>query len=65
MSVISHNKADVKTLARLIRAEAEGEGVQGMLLVGNVLVQSRSCKLLGFQEYLYDQLDGVPKSWWL
>lgn len=36
MAVISYNEADVKLLARLIRAEAEGEGNLGMLMVGNV-----------------------------
>lgn len=36
MAVIKANSEDVKTLARLMRAEAEGEGEQGMLMVGNV-----------------------------
>lgn len=36
MAVIKTNSNDVKLLARLIRAEAEGEGEQGMLMVGNV-----------------------------
>ncbi|GGF94897.1 cell wall hydrolase [Paenibacillus aceti] len=36
MAVIKANSNDVKLLARLIRAEAEGEGEQGMLMVGNV-----------------------------
>ena len=36
MGVIAHNEEDVKLLARLMRAEAEGEGQQGMLMVGNV-----------------------------
>ncbi|MDZ4417045.1 cell wall hydrolase [Bacillus cereus] len=36
MAVIPHNEADVKLLARLMRAEAEGEGTLGMLMVGNV-----------------------------
>lgn len=35
MSVIQATEKDVELLARLIRAEAEGEGQQGMLLVGN------------------------------
>lgn len=36
MAVIKANSEDVKLLARLMRAEAEGDGEQGMLLVGNV-----------------------------
>lgn len=36
MAVIKTNSEDVKLLARLMRAEAEGEGEQGMLMVGNV-----------------------------
>ena len=36
MAVIRTNSNDVQTLARLMRAEAEGEGEQGMLMVGNV-----------------------------
>ncbi|RFU70805.1 cell wall hydrolase [Peribacillus saganii] len=36
MAVVKATQADIDLLARLLRAEAEGEGVQGMLLVGNV-----------------------------
>lgn len=36
MAVIKANSEDTKLLARLIRAEAEGEGELGMLMVGNV-----------------------------
>ncbi|WP_078431212.1 cell wall hydrolase [Metabacillus halosaccharovorans] len=36
MAVVKTNEADIALLARLLRAEAEGEGIQGMLLVGNV-----------------------------
>ncbi|RCX23606.1 N-acetylmuramoyl-L-alanine amidase [Fontibacillus phaseoli] len=36
MAVIKTNSEDVKLLGRLMRAEAEGEGEQGMLMVGNV-----------------------------
>jgi N-acetylmuramoyl-L-alanine amidase len=34
--VVKATSADIDLLARLLRAEAEGEGEQGMLLVGNV-----------------------------
>lgn len=36
MPVVKHTSSDIDLLARLLRAEAEGEGVQGMLMVGNV-----------------------------
>ncbi|MBU7593094.1 cell wall hydrolase [Metabacillus halosaccharovorans] len=36
MAVVKATEADIRLLARLLRAEAEGEGIQGMLLVGNV-----------------------------
>lgn len=36
MAVIKTNSENTKMLARLMRAEAEGEGELGMLMVGNV-----------------------------
>lgn len=36
IAVIKANKEDTKLLARLMRAEAEGDGKLGMLMVGNV-----------------------------
>lgn len=36
MAVVKARKSDIDLLARLLRAEAEGEGELGMLLVGNV-----------------------------
>ncbi|MBP3039213.1 cell wall hydrolase [Bacillaceae bacterium Marseille-Q3522] len=36
MAVIAHTEPEVRLLARLMRAEAEGDGNQAMLLVGNV-----------------------------
>ncbi len=41
MGVIAYNEEDVKLLARLMRAEAEGEGQQGMLMVR--LARAISC----------------------
>ena len=38
MAVVKHTKAEIKLLARLMRAEAESEGKKGMLCVGNVAV---------------------------
>lgn len=36
MAVVKARTSDIDLLARLLRAEAEGEGTQGMLMVGNV-----------------------------
>jgi N-acetylmuramoyl-L-alanine amidase len=36
MAVVKARDQDARLLARLLRAEAEGEGEKGMLLVGNV-----------------------------
>jgi len=35
VAVVAHNEKEVDLLARLIRAEAEGDGELGMLMVGN------------------------------
>ncbi|MBB6670905.1 cell wall hydrolase [Cohnella nanjingensis] len=49
MAVIKTNSEDVKLLARLLRAEAEGEGAQGMLMVGNVGVNRILSNCLDFK----------------
>lgn len=49
MAVVAHNEEDVKLLARLIRAEAESEGKQGMLLVRNVGVNRAKAPCLDFR----------------
>ncbi|SFI96079.1 cell wall hydrolase [Thermoflavimicrobium dichotomicum] len=36
MAIIRHTPEHIKLLARLMRAEAEGEGKLGMMMVGNV-----------------------------
>lgn len=36
MAVVKATSADIDLLARLLRAEGEGEGNQGMLMIGNV-----------------------------
>ena len=36
--IIKYNTKDLELLARLMRAEALGEGNLGMLMVGNVIV---------------------------
>lgn len=48
MAVVKHTEAEVKLLARLMRAEAEGEGQLGMLLVGNVGVNRVRARCLDF-----------------
>lgn len=49
MAVIPHNEKEVALLARLMRAEAEGEGDLGMLMVGNVGVNRVRADCLDFQ----------------
>ncbi|GGA63868.1 cell wall hydrolase [Ornithinibacillus halotolerans] len=50
MAVIAHNAADIDLLARLIRAEAEGDGNLGMLMVGNVGVNRVRADCLDFKD---------------
>ncbi|WLR50766.1 cell wall hydrolase [Bacillus tianshenii] len=50
MGVIQYNEADVNLLARLMRAEAEGEGKLGMLMVGNVGVNRVRANCLDFTD---------------
>lgn len=49
MAVIKANSEDIRTLSRLMRAEAEGEGEQGMLMVGNVGVNRVRGNCLDFK----------------
>ncbi|HWO77006.1 MAG TPA: cell wall hydrolase [Bacillus sp. (in: firmicutes)] len=49
MPAVRSTEADVKLLARLLRAEAEGEGRLGMLLVGNVGVNRVIARCLDFK----------------
>ncbi|MEK4253535.1 cell wall hydrolase [Ureibacillus sp. FSL K6-2830] len=49
MAVIATNEAQVALLARLMRAEAEGDGDLGMLLVGNVGVNRVRADCLDFK----------------
>lgn len=48
MAVIPHNEQEVALLARLMRAEAEGDGELGMLMVGNVGVNRVRVDCLDF-----------------
>lgn len=49
MGIIPYTENDVALLARLMRAEAEGEGTLGMLLVGNVGVNRVKANCLDFK----------------
>ncbi len=48
MAVIKTSSSDVDILARLMRAEAEGEGELGMLNAGNVMVNRVRAACLDF-----------------
>jgi N-acetylmuramoyl-L-alanine amidase len=50
MAVVKHTEEDVKLLARLMRAEAEGDGRLGMLMVGNVGVNRVVGECLDFKD---------------
>lgn len=50
MAVVKHTEEDVRLLARLMRAEAEGDGKLGMLMVGNVGVNRVIGDCLDFKQ---------------
>lgn len=50
MAVVPYNSKEVDLLSRLMRAEAEGEGQFGMLLVGNVGVNRVRAGCLDFKD---------------
>jgi len=50
VAVIKANTEQTKLLARLMRAEAEGEGTLGMLMVGNVGVNRVRANCLDFRD---------------
>lgn len=50
MSVIACNEAEIKLLARLMRAEAEADGNLAMLMVGNVGVNRVLANCLDFRD---------------
>jgi N-acetylmuramoyl-L-alanine amidase len=50
MAVIKTSADDRQLLARLLRAEAEGEGELGMLMVGNVSVNRVRSQCLDFKD---------------
>ena len=50
MARVAYRNADVDLMARMMRAEAEGEGNQGMLYVGNVIVNRVVADCTDFNE---------------
>ena len=54
MAVIKTSSSDVDILARLMRAEAEGEGELGMLNAGNVMVNRVRAACLDFVDIIMD-----------
>lgn len=50
MPRVKYTDADVALMARMMRAEAEGEGKQGMLYVGNVIVNRAKADCLDFRD---------------
>ncbi|WP_163539328.1 cell wall hydrolase [Gracilibacillus sp. YIM 98692] len=50
MAVVKATEEDVRLLARLMRAEAEGDGQLGMLMVGNVGVNRTRARCLDFED---------------
>lgn len=49
MARVKYTESDVALVARMLRAEAEGEGQQGMLMVGNVIVNRLVANCLDFK----------------
>ncbi|MFD1739535.1 cell wall hydrolase [Bacillus salitolerans] len=49
MPRVQYTDADVDLMARMMRAEAEGEGKLGMLMVGNVIVNRRKANCGDFE----------------
>ena len=50
MARVKYRDADLDLMARMMRAEAEGEGKQGMLYVGNVIVNRAIADCLDFRD---------------
>lgn len=50
MPRVKYKSSDIDLMARMMRAEAEGEGKQGMLYVGNVIVNRVKADCLDFKD---------------
>lgn len=62
MAVVRATSADVDLMARLLRAEAEGEGKQGMLLVGNVGINRLRANCSDFKWPPHHQADDLSAT---
>ena len=70
MSIIKHTSKERDLLARLMRAEAVGEGNLGMLMVGNVVINRGISDCLTFKNintisdviYQENQFSGTKSS---
>src|SRR5699024_6983664 len=68
IAVVAHTEKDVELLARLMRAEAEGEGRLGMLMVGNVGINrviarcSDFTNLAGIQDMVFQSPGGFEAT---
>ena len=49
MARVSYRSADINLMARMMRAEAEGEGRLGMLYIGNVIVNRLAANCIDFK----------------
>jgi N-acetylmuramoyl-L-alanine amidase len=49
MARVKYSNSDINLMARMMRAEAEGEGRQGMLYVGNVIVNRLAANCIDFK----------------
>ena len=71
MAVIKYTEKELDLLARLMRAEALGEGNLGMLMVGNVVVNRAIANCLTFKNvrsitdaiYQKNQFSGINGSY--
>jgi N-acetylmuramoyl-L-alanine amidase len=50
MTRVRHTSKDIDLIARMMRAEAEGEGQLGMLMVGNVIINRAVADCLDFRD---------------
>ncbi|GIN59034.1 cell wall hydrolase [Lederbergia ruris] len=50
MARVKYRDSDIDLIARMMRAEAEGEGRLGMLMVGNVIVNRTVADCLDFKD---------------
>ena len=50
MPRLPYRSSDIDLMARMMRAEAEGEGKQGMLYVGNVIVNRLQAECPDFKD---------------